>query len=202
MPIKPDYRNPSSKAKAKSPARQKKERDKLASEGAYSWTDGSAEPLNTMIVGASLSVYNFFHDNGYMIIRDDWKSSGINPALAAYVGWIYAFYGDGDTPLYIGETKRAFGTRFKEHQRKKQKWWPHWTRVKVLPCPNQSVRKIFESLIGLAGGYIGNRAQPEGVDDLFTDIILSLTALGNDAETKPIFNNETVSGYAALSTSF
>lgn len=198
MAIKPDYRNPSANSRPKSPPEQKTERSYLEARGALGWTNGSAEPLNNLISGASFCLYNFFHDNGYMIVRGEWESSGINSALKSYVGWVYAFYGEEDIPIYVGETNRAFGVRFNEHKRKSHEWWPFWTRVKVLPCPNQTVRKIFESLIGLAGGYVGNRAQPQGTEDLFNEVVLSLLALGNHKEAKPLFNNSSICGYANL----
>ena len=91
----------------------------------------------------------------------------------------------------MGETGRDFISRFSEHKRNKE-WWPHWAAALVLPCPRQPIRKIFESMIGLAGGYGANRAQPQAGDNMLDDIILSLIFLGNDNNRYPDFPNEMI----------
>jgi hypothetical protein len=77
--------------------------------------------------------------------------------------------------------------RFDEHSKKKQPWWSDWLAVKVLPCPIKSTRKLFESLIGVGGGYSANKMQPAGIDNIFDDVIISLTLLGNETNTPPTF---------------
>ena len=54
------------------------------------------------------------------------------------------------------------------------------------------MRKVFESLIGLAGGYEANRMQPSGGDNIFDDVILSLLLLKNDTGDPPNFPNNMV----------
>jgi hypothetical protein len=137
-----------------------------------------AAPFEDYLFGSATSLYAFFHTNGYKILRAEWTQGTISPPLRAYDGWIYAFYGEEDYPIYVGETGRTFIARFDEH--KEKSWWSNWKAVKVLPCPNKAMRKVFESLIGLAGGYQFNKMQPAGDDNLMNDIILSLLSLGND----------------------
>ncbi|MBU9194689.1 GIY-YIG nuclease family protein [Burkholderia gladioli] len=170
---------------------QRKIRADLLGNGELVPFNKQGAPLESFIVGAAHCLYEFFHSNGYMIHRAEWDGRKIVRALLDYEGWVYAFYGKDDDPLYIGETDRAFKVRFSEHKRKAP-WWRRWDRVKVLPCPDQSMRKVFESLIGVAGGYSANKAQPSGPDNIFDDVILSLLSLENDAGEKPEFPNEMV----------
>ncbi|MET3115821.1 hypothetical protein AAKU64_000024 [Undibacterium sp. GrIS 1.8] len=150
----------------------------------------SASPLETSILSSATSLYEFFHSNGYMIRRSEWELKGIYPGPRSYRGWVYAFYGEQDSPIYVGETGQQFTKRFNQH--KKQLWWQGWERVKVLPCPNQTMRKVFESLIGLAGGYSANIMQPTGEDNILNDVILSLILLGNETCAKPTFPNQMI----------
>lgn len=175
---------------------QKKLRAKLAMGGALSKFNATATPLESSIVCTANCLYEFFHSNGYMMLRSEWDKNTIVPVLRNYKGWVYAFYGDEDSPIYVGETGRTFMKRFAEHN--EQPWWSYWERVKVLPCPNQSMRKVFESLIGLAGGYEANKMQPTGADNIFDDVILSLLLLGNDDDTLPTFPNKMVFDQANL----
>ena len=41
--------------------------------------------------------------------------------------------------------------RFEEHEKEESKewWWKSWTGVKVLPCPDQSMRKLFTTTRGV-----------------------------------------------------
>jgi hypothetical protein len=170
-----------------SPTEQQALRDEQAKRKIVPLLQDAATPLETLILLTANNVYEFFHLNGYKVVRSDWEEELLDPRLRRYQGWVYAFYGVEDVPLYVGETGRTFVDRFKEHAKDEQTWWPEWTRVKVLPCPAQSIRKIFESLLGLAGGYQANKLQPTGVDNLFDDITLSLLLLGNDNGREPIF---------------
>jgi len=166
---------------------QQKLRFELASSGKLSKHIDMAQPLEHALFSSASSLYEFFHANGYMILRTDWEQTHIPNAPRSYLGWVYAFYGVDDFPLYIGETGRTFAARFAEHEADGQPWWPHWRAVKVLPCPIQSIRKIFESLIGLAGGYTANKMQPVGVDNLLDEVVYSLVLLGNKGSSPPIF---------------
>ncbi|WP_157637026.1 hypothetical protein [Burkholderia ubonensis] len=170
---------------------QKNRRTSLAQRGVLVSFNSQVAPLENFITGSASCLYEFFHSNGYMIRRAEWNQQTIVPALLNYVGWIYAFYGEGELPVYVGETGRGFQERFTEHSRCAP-WWPPWTGVKVLPCPDQSMRKVFESLIGLAGGYEANRMQPSGGDNIFDDVILSLLLLKNDTGDPPNFPNNMV----------
>jgi len=176
---------------------QKNLRAELEMRGVLAEFHDTATPLESSIVDTASCLYEFFHSNGYIILRSEWIEKTIVPALSNYEGWVYAFYGDDDSPIYVGETSRTFMERFTEHK-KKQPWWSCWKRVKVLPCPNQSMRKVFESLIGLAGGYVANKMQPAGGDNIFDEVILSLLLLGNDDGTLPTFPNKMISDQAKL----
>ncbi len=191
-----DNRSPRAGVQSINPKKQKKARSVLYKGGVLVPFNDSAAPLETMLVGSAFCLYDFFHENGYAIFRNEWESKKVHPALRSYVGWVYAFYGDDDFPIYIGETGRSLTRRFAEHM-KTQDWCIGWRRVKVLPCPNQAMRKIFESLIGLAGGYHGNKAQPTGADNILDDTILSLLYLGNDNNRLPAFPNEGISTHLA-----
>ena len=166
---------------------QQELRLKLASSGNFSEFIGMTQPLEHALFSSASSLYEFFHANGYMILRTDWEQMQVPNAPRSYLGWVYAFYGMDDFPFYIGETGRTFAARFAEHEKDGQPWWPDWHAVKVLPCPNQSIRKIFESLIGLAGGYTANKMQPVGVDNLLDEVVYSLLLLGNEGNLPPIF---------------
>ncbi|MBJ9897949.1 GIY-YIG nuclease family protein [Burkholderia cenocepacia] len=170
---------------------QKNCRAALEGSGALVPFNKQRDPLESLIVGAASCLYEFFHSNGYLVHRAEWDGRKIVHSLLNYEGWVYAFYGENDDPLYVGETDRSFKVRFDEHKRKAS-WWSSWRRVKVLPCPNQSMRKMFESLIGLAGGYSANKAQPLGPDNIFDDVILSLLVLKNDTGEEPEFPNDMV----------
>jgi hypothetical protein len=170
-----------------SPVDQENLRNDLAKTGVMPRFQDAATPLETLIVRTMDSLYEFFHFNGYMVGRSEWEEKTIDQALRRYHGWVYAFYGPDDFPLYVGETGRTFVDRFGEHAKDEQMWWPEWTRVKVLPCPTQTIRKVLESLIGLAGGYQGNKLQPAGGDNIFDDVTLSLLLLGNDNDREPAF---------------
>lgn len=176
---------------------QKNLRTGLAQKGVLVGFNKQVSPLENLISGAASCLYEFFHSNGYMIRRAEWDQRTIVPALLNYVGWVYAFYGEGELPVYVGETGRGFQDRFTEHSRRAT-WWPLWTGVKVLPCPDQSMRKVFESLIGLAGGYEANRMQPSGEDNIFDEVILSLLLLKNDAGELPSFPNNMVRDNAKM----
>lgn len=175
---------------------QKKLRAILASSVDLRKIHATATPLESSIVGTADCLYEFFHANGFILLRSDWDDETIVDRLQNYMGWVYAFYGEGDSPIYVGETGRTFMDRFTEHNDKP--WWSYWERVKVLPCPDKSMRKVFESLIGLAGGYAANKTQPTGGDNIFDDVILSLLLLGNNDHTLPTFPNENVSNQAKL----
>ncbi len=149
-----------------------------------------AAPLEDYLFGTATSLYAFFHTNGYKILRPEWTHGTISQPLREYDGWIYAFYGEDDYPIYVGETGRTFIARFDEH--KEKSWWSAWKAVKVLPCPNKAMRKVFESLIGLAGGYQFNKMQPAGSDNLMNDVLLSLLLLGNDRNQPPKFPNQEI----------
>lgn len=151
-----------------------------------------AAPLENSLIGLVTSIYEFFHSNGYNILREDWDKNTIPEHLQNFSGWVYSFYGEEDFPIYVGETGRKFITRFSEHK-KKQSWWSSWNAVKVLPCPSKPIRKIFESLIGVAGGYNANQIQPVVGDNIFDDVILSLLILRSENNQLPIFPNETIS---------
>lgn len=126
-----------------------------------------------------------------MTLRSEWSEKAIVPALSKYMGWVYAFYGDKDFPIYVGEIGRTFRRRFTDHNNNtEQRWWPSWTRVKVLPGPNKSVRKLFESLIGLAGEHAANIIQPAEEDNIFDEVLLSLLQLRNDHKSMPTFPNQ------------
>jgi hypothetical protein len=183
----PDKRFSSAASEVLSAEQQQKLRTKFASlQNSLTFIEMAA-PLEQALFASASSLYEFFHDNGYMILRTDWEQKPIPDAPRSYLGWVYTFYGEDDLPLYIGETGRTFAARFAEHEKDKQIWWPDWHAVKVLPCPSQPIRKIFESLIGLAGGYIANKMQPEGVDNLLDDVVFSLLLLGNESNENPIF---------------
>ncbi|WP_155624723.1 GIY-YIG nuclease family protein [Burkholderia vietnamiensis] len=193
--MKRDKRLTQSGISSLSAGMQKKARADLLGKGELIPFYRQGAPLESLILGAAQCLYEFFHSNGYMIHRAEWDGRKIVRALSDYEGWVYAFYGQDDDPLYVGETDRTFKARFAEHQRKAL-WWRSWSRVKVLPCPNQSMRKVFESLIGVAGGYAANRAQPLSPDNIFDDVVLSLLSLKNDAGEKPEFPNEMVRHHA------
>lgn len=163
----------------------------LAQRGVLAGLHDCAEPFEKRIVHTASQIYEFFHANGYALEQADWLAGKIDAPLARYKGWVYAFYGVSDVPIYVGESGRTFVARFREHEKKqKQKsnaWWPSWTRVKVLPCPDQTMRKVFEALIGLAGGYEANIQQPRAGDNIFDEILLSLLILGNNHKRLPIF---------------
>lgn len=136
-------------------------------------------PLDSLIHGATMCLYEFIHSNGYMIKRTEWENNIIAPSLKKFRGWVYLFY-EGDTALYVGETGGTLAVRFGTHRRNAVNWWPHWVGVKVLPCPNATVRKMFESLAGIAGGHVCNMAQPPLEGETFDEVICSLVAIGND----------------------
>lgn len=171
---------------------QKKIRTGLEQHGVLVGFNKQAAPLEHLILGATSCLYEFFHSNGYMIRRSEWESETIVPVILSYAGWVYAFYGEDELPLYVGETSRGFQARFTEHRDKGVEWWSNWTGVKILPCPDKSMRKFFESLIGLAGGHVANKMQPPGGDNIFNDVILSLLLLKNDAGELPNFPNDMV----------
>lgn len=166
---------------------QKKLRTNLAITANLPTFQQAASILETHIISTADLLYEFFHLNGYMIVRNEWDSTKTAEPLRKYKGWVYAFYGEGDFPIYVGETGRTLTSRFGEHKKGNQPWWDVWKRVKVLPCPDQSTRKIFESLLGLAGGYQANILQPIGGDNIFDDVILSLLLLGNNNGRLPTF---------------
>lgn len=143
-------------------------------------------PIEESIFGTAGILYEFFHANGYLVQRNE----EITPTLLDHQGWVYAFYDKQDTPLYIGETKRAFFMRFDEHCNKD--WWPHWDRVKVLPCPDLALRKVFESIVGLGGGYLANKSQPLIGENAFDDVVFCLLKLGNDEGNLPTFPNNLI----------
>ncbi|WP_165645976.1 GIY-YIG nuclease family protein [Bordetella bronchiseptica] len=176
---------------------QKNLRTGLAQRGVLVSFNKQVAPLENLISGAANCLYEFFHSNGYMIRRVEWDQRTVVSTLLNHVGWVYAFYGEDELPVYVGETGRGFQDRFTEHSRCAQ-WWPFWTGVKVLPCPDQSMRKVFESLIGLAGNYQANRMQPSGGDTIFDDVILSLLLLKNDAGEPPNFPNNMVRDNAEM----
>jgi len=147
---------------------------------------GLSAPIEECIFGTAGILYEFFHANGYEVRRNE----VITPALAKHRGWIYAFYDEHDVALYIGETKRAFSTRFNEHCDKS--WWPDWDRVKVLPCPDAALRKVFESIVGLGGGYLANKSQPLIGENAFDDLVFCLLKLGNDECNLPRFPNDMI----------
>lgn len=184
-----DNRSPSSKCPTipVSAVHQKRLRAGVANRPNLPRLYDRATPLETSVVFAATNLYEFFHLNGYQVTRNDWATKTTADALLRYRGWVYAFYGDEEFPIYVGETGRTLKHRFCEHEKKDPAWWGHWTAVKVLPCPDQSIRKVFESLIGLAGGYKANKLQPAGADNIFDDVILSLLLLGNDNNRLPIF---------------
>lgn len=168
--------------------------------GILSCINDEAAPLENLLFSSAASTYEFFHSNGYMLLRSELAQKTIAPALQSYVGWVYAFYesaatpiGHEDKPLYVGETGRTFAERFKEHSVDSPRWWISWGKVKVLPCPNQAMRKVFESLIGLAGGYSENKNQPPADDNILDEILLSLLALGNNNNELPRFPNQMIS---------
>lgn len=166
---------------------QKAARTHIAIQRAVSMMQTAASPLEMSIVSTAGSVYEFFHSNGLKITRKEWDENTIIPDLATYAGWVYAFYGTG---VYVGETKRTFKKRFREDS--VRDWWPDWRNVKVLPCPEQTIRKLFESLIGLSGGYTANKAQPAGKDNIFDDILASLLLLNNNNNEPPDFPNQMI----------
>jgi hypothetical protein len=138
-----------------------------------------AGPLNELLILLTSKLYVFFHDNGYLIRRDEWESHETPNALrTSAIGWIYAFYGDKDVPLYVGETGGDISTRFYKHKQKG--WWSDWKSMKALPCPSTDVRKFFESILGLGGGYTENKLQPpsNGNEDFLDSTIYALLLLG------------------------
>lgn len=149
-------------------------------------------PIEQLIAGAASCILEFIHSNGYLVRRHEWESEGVGSALQNYNGWVYAFFNAEDEPIYIGETSRTFGERFREHSTKKAIWWSDWRAVKLLPCPNQSVRKIFESIAGLSEAFVGNKLQPPIEGDIFNDILLSLMLLGSDGNSPIDFLHENV----------
>jgi hypothetical protein len=146
--------------------------------------------LETSLFSTAENFYEFFHYNGYMIERSDWNKGQIAQTFSLHSGWVYGFYDHQDIPLYIGETERTFQKRFDEHVNKQ--WWPDWFRAKVLPCPDPAMRKVLESLVGLHGGYLANKAQPVIGVNAFDEVILSLIKLGNDAGTLPTLPNKII----------
>lgn len=160
----------------------------LAQQGRLVGLNHQLAPLENLLFGTAECLYEFFHSNGYMVRRAEWDKKIITPALLNHFGCVYAFYGKNELPVYVGETRRRLKDRFSEHKRYAQ-WWPYWIGVKVLPCSDQSIRKIFESLIGLAGGYQANRMQPTGKDEIFNDVLLSLLLLKNDTNDPLHFPN-------------
>lgn len=170
---------------------QKNLKLELLKRGGLVGLNNQLAPLENLILGAAECLYDFFHTNGYLVRRAEWDKQIITPALLNHFGWVYAFYGDDELPVYVGETGRSLRDRLREHKKFAQ-WWPHWIGVKVLPCSDQSIRKIFESLIGLAGGYQANRMQPTGKDQIFNDVLLSLLMLKNDTNDLPNFPNEMI----------
>jgi hypothetical protein len=179
---------------------QKERRARLARQGVLTGFTTKIAPLENFIIGSANCLYEFFHANGYMIRRTEWDQRAIVPALLQYHGWVYALYGEDEQAVYVGETGRSFRERFEEHEREESKkwWWKAWTAVKVLPCPDQSRRKLFESLIGLAGGYYANKMQPAGPDNLFDDVVLSLLLLENDDREPLAFPNDMVRDTAGM----
>ena len=166
-------------------------RTDLAQRGALQNLDSLAAPFENSLFCTATSVYEFFHSNGYRLKKAEVLGRTVSQALMSQRGWVYAFYGPKEAPIYVGETQRTFMKRFKEH-RKKQNWWSDWTEVKVLPCPDQTMRKVFESLVGLGGGYLANKAQPAGGDNLLDEMLLSLIALGNNNNELPSFPNKQI----------
>lgn len=176
---------------------QKRYRDAIKLQEWFPPFNDLSAPFEHMLMYTAFSCYEFFHSNGYRIPRAAWESKGVSPSLMSYHGWVYAFYAKQDCPLYIGETGRTIKVRFNEHEKGRYKktlsWWSDWDDVKILPCPNKSMRKIFESLMGMAGGYCKNKAQPPEVDNILEDVILSLLLLGYDDEGLPKFPNHEIS---------
>ncbi|OFZ15345.1 MAG: hypothetical protein A2X86_17675 [Bdellovibrionales bacterium GWA2_49_15] len=154
-----------------------KKEKKYAKELIKAW--GNAEPLEKFLVGAVLSLYEYFHSNGFHITKNEWNNySHIDSVVKKHSGWVYAFYQKNDTPLYVGETKRTLRQRFNEHQRsRKNDWWKTWNSVKVLPCEEVSSRKFFESCIGIAGGYSMNKLQPAQGRDVLSSSLLGIIDL-------------------------
>lgn len=147
------------------------------------------DPLERMIGDAAFAFYRFFHDNGLHITRKAFlKRSPQENKILKRKGWIYAFYGDGNIPIYTGETRRTALARFSEHR--KNKWWKHWTDVKVLPCEDQSSRKLLESLLGFSGGYQENLSQPSHKEEILYLVLLGLIEIKQilDTDKKPSGN--------------
>ena len=121
----PDKRFSSDVSVTLSAEEQQKLRTKLANtQNALKFIEKAA-PLEDALISSANSLYEFFHDNGYMLLRTDWEQKPIPNAPRSYLGWVYTFYGKDDIPLYIGETGRTFAARFTEHEKDKQIWWPH-----------------------------------------------------------------------------
>ena len=173
MTIKKDHFYSRAGGKYMSHKDQKACRDIIKLHGMLSCFNSKASPLENLLFNTATAIYEFFHANGYSVSRVRWDNKEVSPDLMSYCGWLYAFYGEQEYPCYVGETGRTINLRFGEHKRSAP-WWPDWKNVKILPCPNKSVRKVFESLVGLAGGYYENKMQPAEADNILEDIILSL----------------------------
>ena len=189
--MKRDHRSSAKNIQALTPKEHKQLIADIKSKGLIQSLHDEAAPLEDSIVCTSGSLYEFFHSNGYQLLRDEVTGKLVDRALCIQKGWVYAFYDDLENPLYVGETGREFMKRFREHS-KNRDWWKHWTRVKVLPCPDKAIRKLFESLLGLAGGYLENKNQPPGGDNLLDDVLISLVALGNNNGRPPSFPNRMI----------
>lgn len=132
-----------------------------------------AEPLERKLGDAAFSFYDFFHANGLHLTRKEFKNlKSQKSRVLNRKGWIYAFYGDDDLPIYTGETKRSALARFSEH--KKSKWWKQWSDVKILPCEDQSSRKLLEAMLGFSGGYEHNVSQPSHKEEILYLVLLGL----------------------------
>lgn len=133
------------------------------------------EPLQSLIFQASSCLYDFFHENGFRVSRPDWDNAKNDKYFYSRKGWVYAFYGSGEYPIYVGETGRSLSRRFYEHRNKK--WWKHWKGAKVIPCEDAASRILFESLLCLAGGYRKNLKQKYTEKDIFYLSLLGLIEL-------------------------
>lgn len=190
--MRKDNRRPRASALPLNKSQQRKMRNKVAGSCVFlGLRNNEAAPLEHLLFGTAECLWVFFLSNGYTITRSEWKSKKLHPVFEKFEGWVYAFYDENDVPLYVGETGRTLPKRLKEHM-KKQAWHSIWAKVKVLPCPNQAVRKVFEALIGLAGGYLANKAQPSGSDNVLDDTILSLIYLGDENNPLPCFPNDMI----------
>lgn len=190
--MRKDNRRPRASARPLDKSQQREMRKRVAGSGVFlGLRNNEAAPLENLLIGTAECLREFFYSNGYTITRSEWKSKKLHPVFEKFAGWVYAFYDENDVPLYVGETGRTLPKRIKEHM-KKQAWRSIWAKVKVLPCPDQAERKVFEALIGLAGGYLANKAQPSGGDNFLDDTILSLIYLGDENNPLPWFPNDMI----------